>query len=89
MNATQKSVALILREAKPEKNSYATAVMGSQTCPCSAKVDASTWAEWAATDSWFVTAAAFAWKFFHDSAKNTTNTADHEEFLRLAGYYSD
>ena len=86
MNNTYKQVAIALNHAKPAKFAYANAVMDSQTCPFSCKVDASTWAEWAAYDEWMVTVTKVAWSFFYNNAKKRINFTDYQEFLRLAGY---
>ena len=81
MNAAQSKVALILASARPNKNEYASAVMDSQTCPGSAKVDASTWAGWAAYDAWMVVVFKFAWEF-----RSTDKNFNYEAFMNLAGY---
>ena len=86
MNDTHKQVALALKAAKPEKHAYANAVMESQTCPFSCKVDASTWAEWAAYDEWMVTVTKVAWSFFYNNATKNINSTEYEAFLKLAGY---
>ena len=81
MNAEQSRVANILARAKPEKHAYANAVMDSQTCPGSAKVDASTWAEWAAYDEWMVVVTKFAWAY-----KVGDKNFNYEAFMEATGY---
>lgn len=81
MNAAQSKVALILAAARPNKNEYANAVMDSQTCPGSAKVDASTWAGWAAYDAWMVTVTKFAWNY-----KAADSNFNYEAFMSLTGF---
>jgi hypothetical protein len=81
MNATQTKIAYTLAASKPNKNDYANAVMDSQTCSCSAKVDASTWAGWAAYDAWMVTVSNFAWSF-----RLSDKDFNYDAFIEAAGY---